>query len=411
MAHGAYRRWTAAIDARIMDAIDAIDRNPVVLGAVEQPNTPASHPPPAHSKEAELLGMLAKAAVRTLAVALTLGAFATAAVAEDWSFPAELVKNGKKEDATWTPIPANQVTKHWKICVLFPHLKDSYWVAADYGVATEAKRDNVAMQLYEAGGYTNLNTQLNQFDNCIAQKFDAVVLGAISADGVGALVRKATAAGIPVIDFVNGVNDPSTSAHALVSFYELAYTTGKFLVSSSGGKKTVVGFFPGPQGAGWSDDAVRGLNDAIAGSNVALAVTRRGDTGLNVQLDLIQNALQSYADINYLVGVDIAAQAAAVAVRNAGQIGKIQVAAFDIIPPVYEDIAHGVTAASPTDFTVIQGRMAVDMAVRLLEKQPLPAKRAGPKPEMVTPANYKSIAWTDMFAPKGYKVEFTVEPR
>jgi protein TorT len=349
--------------------------------------------------------------VRALAIATLLGGFATAAWAEDWSFPVELVKNGKKEDATWTPIPVNQITKSWKICVLFPHLKDSYWVAADYGVATEAKRDNAAMQLYEAGGYTNLSTQLNQFDNCIAQKFDAVVLGAISADGVGALVRKATSAGIPVIDFVNGVNDPSVSAHALVSFYELAYTTGKFLVETSGGKKVVVGFFPGPQGAGWSDDAVRGFNDAIAGTNVTLAVTRRGDTGLNIQLDLIQNALQSYPEINYLVGVDIAAQAAAVAVRNAGQIGKIQVAAFDIIPPVYEDIVHGVTTASPTDFTVIQGRMAIDMAVRLLEHQTLPANRAGPKPEMVTHSNYKSIPWTDMFAPKNYKVEFTVQPK
>lgn len=356
-------------------------------------------------------GRLAKSGTCLAATLLILAASVIGARADDWSFPAELLKDGKKVDATWTPIPVNQVTKHWKICVLFPHLKDLYWVAADYGVATEAKRDNVAMQLYEAGGYTNLNTQLNQFDNCIAQKFDAVVLGAISADGVGALVRKATSAGVPVIDFVNGVNDPSVSGHALVSFYELAYTTGKFLINSSRGKKTVVGFFPGPEGAGWSDDAVRGLNDAIKGSNVSLAVTRRGDTGLNIQLDLIQNALQAYPDINYLVGVDIAAQAAAVAVRNAGQIGKIQVAAFDIIPPVYEDIVHGVTTASPTDFTVIQGRMAVDMAVRLLEKQQLPAHRAGPKPEMVTHANYKTIPWTDMFAPKGYKVEFTVEPK
>jgi protein TorT len=346
-----------------------------------------------------------------LAVPLALGLTATAAMAAEDSFPVELVIDGKKQDYTWQMVKKEDITKPWKLCVLFPHLKDSYWVAADYGVVKEAERANVAMQLYEAGGYTNLSTQLNQMDNCIAQKFDAIILGAISADGVGALVKKATDAGIPVIDFVNGVNAPSTSGHALVSFYDLAYTTGKYLVEKHGNEKLVVGFFPGPQGAGWSDDAVKGFNDAIAGSNIKIAVTRRGDTGMNVQLDLIQNALQAYPDINYLVGVDIAAQAAAVAVRNAGQQGNIKVAAFDIIPPVYEDIAHGATEASPTDFTVLQGRLAVDMALRLLEKQELPAKRAGPKPVMVTADNYDKIPQEDMFAPKSFQVQFTVTPK
>jgi len=325
------------------------------------------------------------------------------------SFPVELVNDGKKADYDWKLIKPSEITKPWKICVLFPHLKDSYWLAADYGIADEIHRTGVAMTLYEAGGYTNLSTQLRQMDNCIAQKFDAIILGAISADGVGPLVKKAVENGIPVIDFVNGVNGADVSAHALVSFYDLAVTTGKYIVDQSKGQPLKVAFFPGPQGAGWSDDAVRGLNDAIKGSKVELAVTRRGDTGLNVQLDMINNALQTYDNLNWIVGVDIAAQAAAVAVRNANLSDKVHVAAFDIIPPVYEDIVAGATKASPTDFTSLQGRLAVDMALRLLEGQKLPANRAGPKPAMVTSDSVKGFTMTDMFAPAGYKVEFSVE--
>ncbi|OPY94451.1 hypothetical protein A5906_14150 [Bradyrhizobium sacchari] len=321
----------------------------------------------------------------------------------------QLVDGEKKTDADWKLLSADEVTKPWNICVLFPHLKDSYWVAADYGVAAEIRRTGTAMTLYEAGGYTNLSTQLSQMDNCIAQKFDGIILGAISADGVGPLVKRATDAGIPVIDFVNGVKEPSVSGHALVSFYDLAYKTGKYIVEQSDGKPTVVGFFPGPQGAGWSDDAVRGFSDAIKESKVEIAVTRRGDTGLNVQLDMINNALQTYDKLNWLVGVDIAAQAAAVAVRNANLGGKVSVAAFDIIPPVYDDIAAGAAKASPTDFTVLQGRLAVDMVLRLLQGQKLQAKRAGPKPQMVTAETVKSVSKTDMFAPAGYKVEFSIE--
>lgn len=353
----------------------------------------------------------ATAIATAMAVSITSGSVALAAESLE-KFPVELVVDGKKQDADWKLIKKSEITKPWNICVLFPHLKDSYWVAADYGVADEIERTGTAMTLYEAGGYTNLSTQLSQMDNCIAQKFDGIVLGAISADGVGSLVEKATKAGIPVIDFVNGVNSPSVSGHALVSFYDLAYTTGKYIVDQSKGEPLTVGFFPGPQGAGWSDDAVKGFNDAIKGSKVKLAVTRRGDTGLNVQLDLITNALQTYPDINWVVGVDIAAQAGAVAVRNAGLTDKVNVAAFDIIPPVYDDIAAGgATKASPTDFTVLQGRLAVDMVLRLLEGQKLQAKRAGPKPEMVTSETYKKFNKTDMFAPAGYNVKFSVEAK
>lgn len=351
-------------------------------------------------------------ALSTLLAAGILSGSAALAAESLEKFPVELVIDGKTQEADWHLIKKEEITKPWNICVLFPHLKDSYWVATDYGVADEIERTGTAMTLYEAGGYTNLSTQLSQMDNCIAQKFDGIILGAISADGVGPLVEKATKAGIPVIDFINGVNSPAVSAHALVSFYDLAFTTGKYIVEQAKGEPLVVGFFPGPQGAGWSDDAVRGFNDAIKGSTVKLAVTRRGDTGLNVQLDLINNALQTYPDINWIVGVDIAAQAGAVAVRNAGLMDQVKVAAFDIIPPVYEDIAAGgATKASPTDFTVLQGRLAVDMVLRLLEGQELQAKRAGPKPQMVTSENYKDFNLTDMFAPAGYDVKFSVEPK
>ena len=53
-------------------------------------------------------------------------------------------------------VPLDKASKPWEICVSFPHMKDAYWLAVDYGVAEEAKRQGVKMQLVEAGGYTEL---------------------------------------------------------------------------------------------------------------------------------------------------------------------------------------------------------------------------------------------------------------
>ena len=152
-----------------------------------------------------------------IAAGIMVGTLPSLAGEARTSIPVELVnEDGSKTATDWTLITKDEITKPWNICVLFPHLKDSYWVAANYGIVDEIRRTGTSMTLYEAGGYTNLSTQLNQMDNCIAQGVDGIILGAISADGVGALVKKATDGGIPVIDFVNGVNEPSTSGHALV---------------------------------------------------------------------------------------------------------------------------------------------------------------------------------------------------
>lgn len=333
----------------------------------------------------------------------------------DWSAPALLThSDGTTEEGTYEPIPVDEVTEAWKICVLFPHVKDPYWLATNYGTLIEAERDGLEYQLYEAGGYDNLDKQVDQMEDCITQDFDAIVLGAISAKGLCTQIASALDSGIPVVDFINGTDCPDSIdnplfSHALVSFHDLAVTTAEFLIERAGDGRTV-GYFPGPEGAGWSDAAVEGFNKTIEGTDVEVAVTRRADTGLDTQLALIEDSLKAYPDIDTIVGVDIAAEAGVVAVRNAGLQDSVEVYAFDIIPGVYDAILSGDAVGSPTDYTVIQGRMAIDQAVRMLEGQELATPTAGPIPEMVTADNAEDIEYTLMFAPREFEATFQSSP-
>ena len=96
----------------------------------------------------------------------------------------------------YTPLEA--ASKPWEICVSFPHMKDAYWLGVNYGVAAEAERLGVKMQLVEAGGYTELpNTQIGQIEDCVAAGADAVVIGAISFDGLNNLVSEIRGQGHP----------------------------------------------------------------------------------------------------------------------------------------------------------------------------------------------------------------------
>jgi protein TorT len=375
-----------------------------------------------HLKGARLL-IAAVAAGATLSACGAVGSgggtsasSTSASSGTEWSAPSINTQlDGSTAKATYTPIATDKITKKWKICVLFPHMKDSYWAATNYGTLLEAQRDKVSYQMFEAGGYDNLAKQVSQMQDCITQSYDAIILGAISSKGLCAQIASALSKSIPVVDFINGVNCPDSAknpkfSHALVSFHDLAVTTANYLKGHTSGRKSVVGFFPGPEGAGWSDAAVLGFNEALKGTDVKIAVTRRGDTGKDVQLNLIDDALKAYPDITDVVGVDIAGEAAVVAVRNANKQGKVNIYAFDLIPPVFDAIVSGDAVGSPTDFTSIQGRMAVDQAVRVLEGQTLPAPTSGPIPQMMTKDNAKSVPYNEMFAPKDFKATYSWNP-
>ena len=60
------------------------------------------------------------------------GAFA----ADDWT--ANLMVDEKNPTAVYKPLPVGAVSKPWHLCVAFPHMKDAYYVAKDYGVLLEA---------------------------------------------------------------------------------------------------------------------------------------------------------------------------------------------------------------------------------------------------------------------------------
>ena len=333
--------------------------------------------------------------------------------AENWTWPVEWVVDGEKQPAMYEPIAKDQITQKWNICAAFPHLKDPYWLGANYGIAEEVRRDGATMTLLEAGGYTELDTQLSQMDDCVAQGAQAIILGAISADGVNAKVEEIVAQGIPVVDFVNGVNSPAVSAHALVSFYDMGYNTGVYMKETlvSGDEPVQVAFFPGPQGAGWTDTAYQGFLDATEGTTIEVVATKWGDTGRDIQLALVEDELQANPDIDFVVGNAQAAVSAVQAVREAGLEESVRVLAFHQNPPVYDGIAAGDIVGSANDHTVVQGRMAVDMAVRLLEGQTLePSNRSGPVITIMTPDNVGTgFVRESTFAPADYQPEFTVE--
>jgi len=325
---------------------------------------------------------------------------------ESWNPPFDM--SSPRTKLSYTPLA--KAAKVWEICVSFPHMKDAYWLGVDYGVSEEAKRLGVKMQLVEAGGYTELQKQINQIEDCVAAGADAVVIGAISFDGLNNLVSEIRSKGVPVVDVINGMSSPELSAKSLVSFGEMGGKVGQYLAEAhpAGSAPVKVGWFPGPAGAGWVEAGNAGFMSAVEGSAVEVVETKYGDTGKEAQSALVEDTLGAHPDLDYVVGTAVTAEAAIPILRSRGLTGQIKVLSYYYTPGVHQGIKRGQILAAPTDSPVIQGRIAIDQAVRILQGESY-EKHVGPALFVVSQDSVDAFDTGSTLAPAGFSPVFRVE--
>ena len=328
----------------------------------------------------------------------------------------------------YSPLKPSQVQSKHHICVSFPHLKDSYWVGVAYGIVSEGRRLGQKITLFEAGGYTNLDAQLNQVDDCITNGGEALIIGPISSNGNAKQIEMIRAKGIPVVVLVTGINT-EIDANSLQSFIDMGYTSCKWVANQekNSADSTNIVWFPGPPAAGWSIASNIGCLKALQNTNIKILETHWGDTGKAIQLQLVQEALQNLAsgpepEFKYIVGTGTTIEAAVGTLRANKLQSKIKLVSTYYTPGIDMFIKRGLISMAPSDQMISQAKIALDQAVRLVEGIGM---ATGGRPEfnntgritehiqqpilIVTPKNAADFDTSTTLAPKGWSPVFSVD--
>jgi protein TorT len=342
------------------------------------------------------------------AAAAILAAHGTASAAglSQW-WPLKVIDASSGTDVPAEYTPLQKAEKPYKICVLLPHLKDSFFVGEDYGLVEAARRQGVNLTIYEAGGYENLNRQLSQFDDCLASHVDAIISTGISEEGMGQKYTEAMNKGIPVISLSIPVTHTKIAGKVYADFPFMGGVSGHFLVKYLKGKLASVVTFPGPAGAGWPEGFNDGFKNAIKGSSVKFLAEKFGDSGVQTQTQLIQDALQAYPEMNVIFGTAPAAEAAVGAVAQAGRNDIIILAEHEN-QAMLDLTKRGEIVGFATQYVVANAVIAVDQAIRAIEKKPM-MTFVKPIPDMVSKETLPEINLSLSFAPADFKPIFSVK--
>ncbi len=321
---------------------------------------------------------------------------------ETWSTPFDYYSESRIVE--YQPTAAS--SRAWHLCISYPHLKDAYWLNVNYGMVQEAQRLGIAFTLVEAGGYPNLERQRQQIEQCAADGADALIVGTVSFRGLEqSIVRIAET--MPVLATVNDIEDVGITAKSGVSWTTMGRVAGEYLAEKhrAGTAPVTVAWFPGPQGAGWVDFIETGFKQGLKDSAVEVVVTKWGDTGKEIQRTLVQEVLESHPQVDYIVGNALMAEAAISTLRNRNLETQIKIVSTYFTPAVYRGIRRGRILAAPTDAPVMQGRISIDQAVRVLEGRDI-VKHAGPQIKMIDQFNWQQIDISDSLAPPSFMPTF-----
>lgn len=324
---------------------------------------------------------------------------------ETWATPF----NYKSQSRTIRYTPLQAANRKWRICASYPHLKDAYWLSVNYGMVEEARRLGVELNVVEAGGYPNLKRQIAQILECTAKDADILVVGTVSFDGLTETILE-IAKRIPVVSVVNDIADPGIEAKTGVSWITMGRLTGEYLARKhpKGSAPVKVAWFPGPTGSGWVPFVEEGFRSALEQSSAEIVVTKYGDTGKEIQLILIEEALEERPDIDYIVGSAVTAEAAVSVLRARGLTRRIQILADYFTHALYRGLKRRRILAAPTDFPVVQGRLGIEQAVRVLEDK-LTFKHVGPAIKLVDVDNVDEIGTEGSLAPATFAPTFRVD--
>ncbi|XNM72882.1 TMAO reductase system periplasmic protein TorT [Escherichia coli] len=293
-----------------------------------------------------------------------------------------------------TPLKAKRA---WKLCALYPSLKDSYWLSLNYGMQEAARRYGVDLKVLEAGGYSQLATQQAQIDQCKQWGAEAILLGS-STTSFPDLQKQV--ASLPVIELVNAIDAPQVKSRVGVPWFQMGYQPGRYLVQWAHGKPLNVLLMPGPDNAGGSKEMVEGFRAAIAGSPVRIVDIALGDNDIEIQRNLLQEMLERHPEIDVVAGTAIAAEAAMGEGRNLKNAAYRGVVLSFTSGVSRAEAGRVIMAAS--DQMVWQGELAVEQAIRQLQGQSV-SDNVSPPILVLTPKNADREHIRRSLSPGGFR--------
>jgi ABC-type sugar transport system substrate-binding protein len=273
-------------------------------------------------------------------------------------------------EAALGPVPTP--SEQWKICAIEKTLINEHWQQMKKGYEDAAAELGVTVEVQASKDESDLTGQLAIAEAMMQSDCDAFAVSPLSSSNLQPFLDEAKAAGIPVIN----VDDAKVDATVFVGgdHREMGVMAAEYIAEQlpDGGQ---VAQIEGQAGSPAAQQRIDGYSTTVGEhANLQLVASQPGDWDRLKALDAAANIMRANPDVKaFYANNDTMALGVVEAVANAGKQGEVIVVGTDGVPDAIQSVRDGNMDATIASFPYEMGRTALEVAVRLLEGQDVPA--------------------------------------
>ena len=267
------------------------------------------------------------------------------------------------------------------IVVSHGQANDPFWSVVKNG-AERAAKDTGANVSYRAPEIFDMVAMSQLIDAAVNQEPDGLIVSIPDGDALGPSIRRAVAAGIPVISMNSG-SDVSRKLGALLHVGQEEFDAGKAAgeaLAASGGKKGLC--INHEVGNVALDQRCAGFAEGFGG-NVTVLPTTNDPSEIEAK---VKAALESDPDVDTLIalGAALAGEPAVAAVKAIGRTGDVQIASFDLSAGFLESVANGGATFAIDQQQYLQGYLPVSFLALHAQYGLMPGGNVPSGPNLIT---------------------------
>ena len=267
------------------------------------------------------------------------------------------------------------------IVVSHGQANDPFWSVVKNGVDKAAQHTGANVS-YRAPETFDMVAMSQLIDAAVNREPDGLVVSIPDPDALGPSIRKAVAAGIPVISMNSG-SGVSKSLGALLHVGQDEFTAGKVAgeaLAAMGGRKGLC--INHEVGNVALDSRCAGFAEGFGGST---SVLPSGNDPAEIEAK-VKATLEAKGDVDTVIGLgaSLAGEAAVAAVRALGLMGDVRVASFDLSANFLTSIVDGDAVFAIDQQQYLQGYLPVVFLAIHAEYGLIPGGNVPSGPNLIT---------------------------
>ena len=282
------------------------------------------------------------------------------------------------------PLTASHATaaEKPKVALVMKSLANEFFLTMEDGAKTYQKEHAGDFDLISNGikDETDTSAQIRIVEQMIVSKVDALVIAPADSKALVPVLKKASDAGIKVVNIDNRLDPEVLKSKALdIPFVGPDNRKGARLVGEYLAKHLKqgdqVGIIEGVSTTTNAQQRTAGFKDAMEAAGMKIVGVQSGNWEIDKGNAVAAAMLNEYPNLKALLaGNDSMALGAVSAVRAAGKKGQVLVVGYDNIKAIHPMLKDGRVLATADQFAAKQAVFGIEAALKLVKGEPTGAK-------------------------------------